>query len=34
MWWQWVKNMKKKGILLVISGPTGAGKDKVIKSFL
>lgn len=26
--------MKKKGILLVISGPTGAGKDKVIKSFL
>ena len=26
--------MKKKGILLIISGPTGAGKDKVIKSFL
>lgn len=26
--------MKKRGILLVISGPTGAGKDDIIQAFL
>lgn len=26
--------MKKKGILIVISGPTGAGKDKIIQALL